>query len=599
MIYLKNTTEPQEIFIARQSLQVETTRTIDLSNYPQRDEVEGMIDSALTEYSTTDEVNQMIDSAMAAETARTESTYLKEHQSLSAYSTTVEVEGMIEQAISGIDLSDYYTKEETDSALSAITEHIDDVEQVTSRALNELRTDIDNIVIPDVSEFVTSADVKTQIESYDYANKTYVDNKTNGLFAGVSYDSSAKTITFTDKQDNQVGQIDATDFIKDGMVENVYISGETMYIVFNTDSGKETIELNIGDIFDADNYYTKSEVNGLFASETARTESTYLKEHQSLSAYSTTVETQQMIDNSVSGKQDTITDLETIRSGAALGATALQPSALSAYSTTVEVEGMIQEAVSGIDLSNYYTIDETDSAITEAIETVENRIDDVEQVTSIALNELHTELENTVSGKQDTLVSGTNIKTINNQSLLGSGNITIQGGGGSGGTNVIDITKAEYEALSAYTEGAIYNITDAETVDLNDFAQVSDLEALETTVSGLSETKADKVNVSAKTSGYQFPNWNNQGVITGNYSTWYSASKNTNGSSRNILSSSSSSFPATYAPTTVGTKGQMCLSNGSGAPVWSTYKVEFISQSAYDALTTKDATTIYYIISED
>lgn len=31
--------------------------------------------------------------------------------------------------------------------------------------------------------------------------------------------------------------------------------------------------------------------------------------------------------------------------------------------------------------------------------------------------------------KQDTLVSGTNIKTINNQSILGSGNITIQGGG--------------------------------------------------------------------------------------------------------------------------------------------------------------------------
>ena len=39
--------------------------------------------------------------------------------------------------------------------------------------------------------------------------------------------------------------------------------------------------------------------------------------------------------------------------------------------------------------------------------------------------------------KQDTLISGTNIKTINNQSLLGSGNITIQGGGGSGGTVMV------------------------------------------------------------------------------------------------------------------------------------------------------------------
>lgn len=40
-------------------------------------------------------------------------------------------------------------------------------------------------------------------------------------------------------------------------------------------------------------------------------------------------------------------------------------------------------------------------------------------------------------GAQATLVSGTNIKTINNESILGSGNITIQGGGG-GEANVIE-----------------------------------------------------------------------------------------------------------------------------------------------------------------
>lgn len=37
-------------------------------------------------------------------------------------------------------------------------------------------------------------------------------------------------------------------------------------------------------------------------------------------------------------------------------------------------------------------------------------------------------LEEAVSDKQDSLVSGVNIKTINNQSILGSGNITIEGG---------------------------------------------------------------------------------------------------------------------------------------------------------------------------
>ena len=36
-----------------------------------------------------------------------------------------------------------------------------------------------------------------------------------------------------------------------------------------------------------------------------------------------------------------------------------------------------------------------------------------------------TDLQNALNGKQATLVSGTNIKTINNNSILGSGNINI------------------------------------------------------------------------------------------------------------------------------------------------------------------------------
>lgn len=44
-----------------------------------------------------------------------------------------------------------------------------------------------------------------------------------------------------------------------------------------------------------------------------------------------------------------------------------------------------------------------------------------------------------LNAKQDTLVSGINIKTINNKSLLGSGNITIEGGSGGGGASEIHI----------------------------------------------------------------------------------------------------------------------------------------------------------------
>lgn len=42
-----------------------------------------------------------------------------------------------------------------------------------------------------------------------------------------------------------------------------------------------------------------------------------------------------------------------------------------------------------------------------------------------------------LSTKQDTLVSGTNIKTVNNESLLGSGNINL---------NLTYYTKAEIDA---------------------------------------------------------------------------------------------------------------------------------------------------------
>ena len=49
-----------------------------------------------------------------------------------------------------------------------------------------------------------------------------------------------------------------------------------------------------------------------------------------------------------------------------------------------------------------------------------------------------TELREAIAGKQEELVSGENIKTINNISLLGSGNIDIQGGEGSSDLIVSD-----------------------------------------------------------------------------------------------------------------------------------------------------------------
>ena len=85
-------------------------------------------------------------------------------------------------------------------------------------------------------------------------------------FDGVEYDSSGKTIDFY-SQGKLVDSIDATDFIKDGMVDSVSLielSGDTyLHIVFNTDAGKEPIDIPLGDLFNADDYYTKEETDDL------------------------------------------------------------------------------------------------------------------------------------------------------------------------------------------------------------------------------------------------------------------------------------------------------------------------------------------------
>lgn len=68
-----------------------------------------------------------------------------------------------------------------------------------------------------------------------------------------------------------------------------------------------------------------------------------------------------------------------------------------------------------IDLSGYYTSQQTDTAITQALNTAL-----ADYTTTAALTLL-------LEGKQDALVSGTNIKTLNGESILGSGNMDIIG----------------------------------------------------------------------------------------------------------------------------------------------------------------------------
>ncbi len=91
------------------------------------------------------------------------------------------------------------------------------------------------------------------------AEKSEIPN-VEGYFDGVAYDSEKKEIVFTHEGEAKAS-IDATDFIKDGMVEKVEIKDEKLVITFNTDGEHEAIELALTDIFNPNNYYTKDEVD--------------------------------------------------------------------------------------------------------------------------------------------------------------------------------------------------------------------------------------------------------------------------------------------------------------------------------------------------
>lgn len=259
--------------------------------------------------------------------------------------------------------------------------------------------------------------------------------------------------------------------------------------------------------------------------------------------------------------------------------------AVSGLASETYVNSAITEATSGLA--------ET-TAVTQQIATAVSGLASESYVNN-AVSGLASEtyVNNAVSGKQDTLVSGTNIKTINQQSILGSGDITIQGGG----AGAIEMTQAQYDALSGNVSAdTFYVITDATPIDMSNYATTGDLSTLSTTVSG----KADKQNISANTNQMKFPYWNADGVITGNNANTFSGQYFTVNGTSHYTPSANGGFTI-CAPTSSGSNGQILKSNGGYTPVWATILealgVNFWvgSQDDYDDMASHSNTTLYII----
>ena len=123
-----------------------------------------------------------------------------------------------------------------------------------------------------------------------------------------------------------------------------------------------------------------------------------------------------------------------------------------------------------------------------------------------------------------------------------------QGGGGSGsGVTPQDVQRQIDSALTPYWDSAATE------------------SAITQSVSG----KADAQNVTPESQGFSFPEWNNQGVITGHGETVREQLGSFNGNNFNFAQFSENGSMNFYAPTSHGTAGDILVSTGDGAPVWS------------------------------
>ena len=219
------------------------------------------------------------------------------------------------------------------------------------------------------------------------------------FFDDAKYEDSGTTKVINFYHGNTIkATIDASDFIKDGMVDNVVISGGSLVITFNTDSGKEAISIPLTDIFDPSNYYNKTEIDDLVGSG-----------FTSSSITDVIIENEEIVSAA-------LTDLDERK----LDISAYTPTDLSNYYTKSETSGATElttafggkldiSAYTPTDLSNYYTKSETSGA-TELTTAFSAKADTATTLGGYGITDAYTKLEtsgateisNALSNKADT-----------------------------------------------------------------------------------------------------------------------------------------------------------------------------------------------------
>ena len=254
--------------------------------------------------------------------------------------------------------------------------------------------------------------------------------------ASAEYISSSSTINFKNISGNVISSIDASDFVIDGMVDDVKVENGYLKVIFNTDSGKEEIDIPLTDIFNPNNYYDKTAVDGIVSGinediddeVSARTAAdavlqSYIDtvsgnvETEAARAESAETALQTAIDNEATARANADTALQgsiDVVSGNVETEASAREAADTAISGAVDsVAGDLADEVSAREAADTALDTKIDtkadsSALTEAISTLEGEISGIDDSLSAYSTsaEVTAEINAAVSGKADvTLVN--------------------------------------------------------------------------------------------------------------------------------------------------------------------------------------------------
>ena len=368
-------------------------------------------------------------------------------------------------ALGGFDETKYYKKDYIDEVIRvtqskahdetvAVDNKVNNLETTHSSDMSVLRNDITQInaqfadyynksdIDSKVSEVTSSvSELSTRVDGIETSANNYTDQKVGALTqtfnnytsttnSRINQLESKVTSVYTLKGSCTYEELTAKTENSVGDVWNITDKDSQNYVW--TGSEWDTL----GSVADFSEYAKTSEVTAQIEAAENRLngsiETTFNGLNTELQALTATVSTNK------TSTETAISNLsnDTVHVNTFEAFKTSNNAAISAVDTRVtNLTSSVNTALTGkANASDVYTKNETDNAISTSINALIDGAPDTldtlkELADAVNSNKSLVEtLNEAITNKQDTLVSGTNIKTINGTSILGSGNVTISGG---------------------------------------------------------------------------------------------------------------------------------------------------------------------------